>query len=34
MKDLFVSLYKVLKEIVNTVGKELLVYIKQPFSQH
>jgi len=32
MKDLFISLYKVIKEIVTTVGKELFVFIKQQFS--
>ncbi len=32
MKDLFISLYKVIKEIVRTVGKELLVFFKQQFS--
>ncbi|GMN08434.1 hypothetical protein MTsPCn5_38230 [Croceitalea sp. MTPC5] len=32
MKDLFVSLYSVLKEIIVTVGKELWSFIKQKFS--
>jgi len=32
MKDLFVSLYKVIKEITVTVCNELFVFIKQQFS--
>ncbi|GMN04625.1 hypothetical protein MTsPCn5_00130 [Croceitalea sp. MTPC5] len=29
MKELYVSLYKVLKEIIVIIGKELWIFIKQ-----